>query len=226
MTEPAAIILLSILAGTVALDTTAAFQMMFSQPLVAGTCAGLILGHPETGLLMGTALQLVWVAALPVGGALFPDTGPAAVVGVGLAVLLISKGTAAGWAISSGLFVALGVAEAGRLLTVRLRRQNVRLAEKALSSVESGDPGGVHRAILQALGFRFMSIALLSAVVLVVTVPLLAKLFRGASLSEFPALLWAVPIAAGTILLVARGRFERVLLGAGVVVGVLVVAVT
>ena len=67
---------------------------------------------------------------------------------------------------------------------------------------------------------------LLTFAVLVITVPLLAKLCRGASLSEFPALLWAAPIAAGTVLLVARGRFERVLLGAGVVVGVLVVAVT
>ena len=226
LTEPVAIILLSILAGAVALDTTAAFQMMFSQPLVAGTCAGLILGHPETGLLIGTALQLVWVAALPVGGALFPDTGPAAVVGVGIAVLLISRGTAGGWAVSSGLFVALGVAAAGSIVTMRLRRQNVRLAEKALSSVEKGDLGGVRRAILQALGFRFMSAAVLSAVVLVVTVPLLARAFHGVVLSEFPALLWAAPIAAGTILLIARGRFERVLLGVGVLVGVLMVAVT
>ncbi len=225
MTEPMAIILLSILAGAVALDTTAALQMMFSQPLVAGTCAGLILGHPETGLLIGTALQLVWVWALPVGGAQFPDTGVAAVVGAGLAVLLISRGTAAGWAVSSGLFVALGVATVGRVVTVRLRRQNIRLAEKALSSVERGDLGGVRRAILQALGFRFMSATLLSLAVLVITVPLLAGVFGGVVVREFPALAWAAPVAAGTMLVIARGRFERVLLGAGVLVGVLMVAV-
>ena len=96
MIEPLTIVLLSILAGAVALDTTAAFQLMFSQPLVAGTCAGLIVGYPEVGLLVGTVLQLVWVGTLPVGGTPFPDTGLAAVVGAGLAALLISRGTADG----------------------------------------------------------------------------------------------------------------------------------
>jgi PTS system mannose-specific IIC component len=225
LTEPLAIVLLSILAGAVALDTTAVLQMMFSQPLVAGTCAGLILGQPETGLLIGTALELVWVGVLPVGGAVFPDTGPASVVGVGLAGLLISQGTAGGWAISSGLFVALGVAALGRLLTVKLRRLNVRLAEEALSSVERGDLGGVRRAILRAVGFRFTSVAVLSAAVLALTVPFLGRVFEGVAVGEFPALLWAAPIAAGTILAVGRGRFERVLLGAGFLAGVLVVAV-
>ncbi len=225
MTEPLAIVLLSILAGAVALDTTAALQMMFSQPLVAGTCAGLILGHPETGLLIGTALELVWVAARPVGGALFPDTGPASVVGVGLAGLLISQGIASGWAIPLGLVAAFGVAALGRLLTVKLRRLNVRLAEEALSSVERGDLGGVRRAILRAVGFRFISVAVLSAAVLVIAVPLLGRILRGVAGAEFPVLLWAAPIAAGTILAIARGGFERVLLGAGFVAGVLMVVV-
>ncbi len=225
MTEPLAIALVSILAGAVGLDTTAAFQMMFSQPLVAGTCAGLMLGHPELGLLIGTALELVWVAALPVGGALFPDAGPASVVGVGLAGLLTSQGTAAEWAIPLGIFTALGVAVLGRLLTVKLRRLNVYLAEEALLSVEKGDLAGVRRAVLRAVGFRFMSVAFLSAAVLVVAVPVLGSILRGVAGAEFPALLWAAAIAAGTILGVARGRFERVLLGAGFLIGVLLVAV-
>ena len=225
MTEPLAIALVSLLAGAVGLDTTAAFQMMFSQPLVAGTCAGLMLGHPELGLLIGTALELVWVAALPVGGTLFPDAGPASVVGVGLAGLLTSQGTAEEWAIPLGIFVALGVAALGRLLTVKLRRLNVYLAEEALSSVEKGDLAGVRRAVLRAVCFRFVSVALLSAAVLVVAVPILGSVLRGVAGSKFPALLWAAAIAAGTILGIARRRFERVLLGAGFLIGVLLVAV-
>lgn len=53
--ELAVIILLG---GIVATDTTAAFQVLVSHPLVACTLAGLVLGDLKAGLSMGVLLEL------------------------------------------------------------------------------------------------------------------------------------------------------------------------
>ena len=50
----------------VGMDTTAAFQIMVSQPLVACTLLGWMVGDPVTGALVGVVTQLLWMGKLPV----------------------------------------------------------------------------------------------------------------------------------------------------------------
>lgn len=79
------LLLLVLLGGLVALDGTALGQFMVSRPLVAATLAGGLLGDPMSGLVVGGVLELFYLSVLPVGGARFPEGGPAAVVGAATA---------------------------------------------------------------------------------------------------------------------------------------------
>ena len=57
----------SLLGAFCALDRTAAFQIMFSRPLIAATLGGVLAGNWEIGLLIGASLELYFLSEIPVG---------------------------------------------------------------------------------------------------------------------------------------------------------------
>lgn len=219
MSDVAAIAALAVLAGGLSLDATAAFQIMVSQPLVAGVLAGALLGEPATGLAVGTTLQLVWVGVMPVGAAQFPDATVGAVVGVGVAWSLLQHGGQSGWPLALGVISGLVVAAVGQRLVRALRRFNVRLSDMASARAEHGDASGVTRAVSLGVAARFVCGAGLAAASLGVLVPLLRALPVLEGTRGFPAVLWAAPVAAASIAARPRAGLERVLLAAGFAVG-------
>jgi len=62
------LILIFIVGGIVALDTTAFYQSMISQPLVVCTFFGFIWGEVYTGAVLGIILEMIWLKLIPVGG--------------------------------------------------------------------------------------------------------------------------------------------------------------
>ena len=110
---------LAFLGGLLALDATSVGQFMVSRPLVAGTLAGWWLGDPALGLEMGAVFELFHVAGVPAGGSRVPESGPASVVAVAVAM---SAGGLAGLAL--GLLAGIAVAEMGGM-TVGLQRHGV-----------------------------------------------------------------------------------------------------
>ena len=91
------IFILSALGALLSLDATAVGQMLISQPLLACPIIGLVLGDLQTGLLVGTLLQLIWVGKLPVGGS-NPSLGTAllGIFTVGLVIIYQGGGIQAG----------------------------------------------------------------------------------------------------------------------------------
>ena len=110
---------LVLLGGLLALDATSVGQFMVSRPLVAGTLAGWLLGDVALGLELGVILELFHLAGVPAGGTRVPETGPASVVAVSVA---LSAGGFAGLAL--GLVAGLAVAELGGM-TVGVQRHLV-----------------------------------------------------------------------------------------------------
>jgi mannose/fructose/N-acetylgalactosamine-specific phosphotransferase system component IIC len=78
--EPSTWVLLILLGGWVAADSTSMGQLMVSRPLVAATLAGWIAGDPVAGAAAGLILELFHLTVLPVGAARYPEGGPPAVV--------------------------------------------------------------------------------------------------------------------------------------------------
>jgi PTS system mannose-specific IIC component len=70
----------------VGLDTTAAFQIMVSQPLVACSLLGWMMGDPVMGAMVGVVTQLLWMGKMPVGAATFPDGNLGSLVAAALVI--------------------------------------------------------------------------------------------------------------------------------------------
>lgn len=102
---------------------------MVSRPLIASTLTGWWLGDPALGLEIGAILELFHLAGVPAGGSHVPESGPASVVAVAVAM---SAGGVAGLAL--GLVAGLAVSEIGGM-TVGLQRH---LVARFLGRVEAG----------------------------------------------------------------------------------------
>lgn len=113
--EPTALALLLLLGGWVAVDATSFGQFMISRPFVAAALAGLVVGEPAAGALIGLLLEAFHITVLPVGAARYPEGGPPAVVVGAFAPLLTNAPGAAltalvffvGWAWLGGQSVHL-----------------------------------------------------------------------------------------------------------------------
>lgn len=85
-------LLIALIGGIVDLDSTATWQFMISQPIVAAPLTGLFLGNIfgeaavglKLGLMVGTILQLIWIEQLPLGMNVPPDAALASVLSVAL----------------------------------------------------------------------------------------------------------------------------------------------
>jgi PTS system mannose-specific IIC component len=239
-------ILLALLAGWAAADTTAALQVMAGQPLVAGWLAGLLLGEPLTGLGMGILLQLLWSRLAPVGAAAFPDVGPGTVSGVLSAVLVKGGGPietpllslargSGGTALLVGLFVALAAARFGQMLTILLRKDNARLAWAAdraaargsFAGVEWENSIGVFRSFLRGIVIFTVSTAALF-VLSHVARAIAGGSVRAADLSApnpgVAAFLW-FGILLSTSVLWRGGRRDWLVLLSGGAIGVLLTVI-
>lgn len=134
------------------LDLVTVLQAMVARPLVAGTVAGVIVGDAATGVLVGMVLELFALEVLPVGGARYPDFGPAAVAGTAAAA------NAPLAEIGPGLAVGLLVAYVGDWSIVALRRWNTTRVRAAAAGLDAGDLrvmsgvqlGGIARDALRA----------------------------------------------------------------------------
>ncbi len=62
------------LAALINIDRQACGQFMFSRPLIAGLIMGLFLGTPMAGIWLGVSLELLWLAVLPLGGTIPPNS--------------------------------------------------------------------------------------------------------------------------------------------------------
>jgi mannose/fructose/N-acetylgalactosamine-specific phosphotransferase system component IIC len=80
---------LVVLAGVLAIDDRAGWQGLFSQPLFASLIVGLVVGRLEAAMAVGLAMELVWLAILPMRGARRPDGVAGAIVGAGTASMLL-----------------------------------------------------------------------------------------------------------------------------------------
>lgn len=142
-----AALLIAIIGGIVDLDSTATWQFMISQPIVAAPLTGLFLGSMygeaaaglKMGLVIGTILQLLWIEQLPLGMNVPPDAALASVLSVALGFLAgHSFETYAQrevcYTIALLLSVALGLL--GRSLDMFVRRLNTNIDSWVSQKVE------------------------------------------------------------------------------------------
>ena len=137
------LLMVSLVGGLVAVDTTAAWQVMICRPIVTGPVVGLLLGDLQTGLFMGALMELMWAGAVPVGASVFPDSNVASAVAVAMAVKFQSQVNTPYFAILISTLYSVPVAFIGCKLIVFMRRRNSALMERALKFAREGKVRGV-----------------------------------------------------------------------------------
>jgi mannose/fructose/N-acetylgalactosamine-specific phosphotransferase system component IIC len=131
--------IVALIGGLVALDTTAGPQVMLSQPIVACPMLGLLLGDLQTGLLFGTALELIWIGTVPAGASRFFDSNMAAVAAAGAAIWAMQRcDIARPNAVLLSLGVVLPIGLLGSRMTVAVRKLNSHLIQRADRAARSG----------------------------------------------------------------------------------------
>lgn len=126
-------VLLILLGGWIASDSTSVGQLMVSRPLIAATLGGLVVGDPMGGAILGLILEALHLTVLPFGAARYPEMGPAAVAAAAVlaghtsssALVLVAVIFALAWGWVSGMSIRV------------LRQFNVRIALRASATKNS-----------------------------------------------------------------------------------------
>jgi PTS system mannose-specific IIC component len=132
--------------GVVAgIDLVSVLQSMVARPLVAATVAGVLVGKPVAGVLVGMMLELFALEVLPVGGARYPDYGPAAVAGT------VAAAGGGPETLGVGVVVGLLVADTGAWSIQALRRWNTQRVRAAAAALDAGDFRAIQRTQLAGI---------------------------------------------------------------------------
>ncbi|MBI2073981.1 MAG: PTS sugar transporter subunit IIC [Gemmatimonadetes bacterium] len=199
------------------LDLASLGQLMVGRPLVAGTVAGLLIGDPAAGAMVGMTLELFALDLLPMGGARYPDYGPAAVAGVATAA-----GVPGVLGLGPAIAVALVVGYLGEQAVQVVRRGNSADARRNRVGLDAGDVACLRRVHLRGLlrdAARALLMTLLGLALAWVARRWLPLSLRGTVLVGTVAVGAALAVAAtGALRLGGRGA-ARAWLAAGLVAG-------
>ncbi len=146
----------------VGLDLVSVAQLMIARPLVAGTVAGVLVGDPAAGAVMGAVFELFALEVLPVGGVRYPDYGIGAV-----AAAALLAGTPGVLGFGLAVAVGLGVAALGQEGIHVVRRLNAADVRRWRDRLEAGDPSALRAVHLRGLARDAVRALLLTVVGLV-----------------------------------------------------------
>lgn len=144
------------------LDTTAALQILVSQPLISCTILGWLGGNVQLGLHFGLLVQLLWLSQLPVGAAKIPAGNLGSITGIIL--LLQLKTLFQGYQnliILAAIICALFFSYLGAVLHARINNWNTFFFNNALKYLEKGKTGVLGLINVLALFFRFILVVVL-----------------------------------------------------------------
>lgn len=171
------LIIIAIAGGVVAIDTTASWQIIISQPLIACTIVGYLLGNYQIGLIIGILLQLPWLIDIPAGAAYKSDGNMGALISAGLAIHLVehqinTPNISIVFAIACGVLVSW----IGAKLVISMRKRNVIFAYRADEAARVGKYKKITLLNIAGIGSAFTMGAILMIVSFTVGVILLSKL--------------------------------------------------
>lgn len=194
--------LAAIVAGLLGLDAVSFPQGMVARPLVAASLGGLWAGDGGLGLWVGALLEILTLRQVPVGGARYHDTGPAAFA----AGLAYADAGAGPFPLLLATAVGLGFGWIGGW-TVQVQRQlNGRVV--GLLAGAATPPARLVRRHLTAVGLDFARATALGALWIVAARALVLRSSGPAGLDPGAAALLLLAAAAGVgaaLRTVARG---------------------
>ncbi len=222
--------LASLWSGVVALDTTAALQIMVSRPMVGCSIIGLILGNFQVGFTIGILLELLYISELPVGGAKFAEGNVGAASAAAIGILVVRQfPDRVSFIIVCSLLLAIVISWFGGGLVLLMRRLNTKIFD-AVQRKEQLSPMYINfsqvAGILMAFILGFASV-FVSALVFVNLLPILLRhvpVFVDHIMQPVIGGLLAVGCVSLVHIFWTQGG-RRALLAVGVVIGILIIVI-
>lgn len=125
----------AILAGLVSVvgiwDTRIFGNLKLERPLMLGTLTGLVLGDLKTGIILGAALELVFMGAVAVGAAAPPDMILGTVIATAICILK-------GGSVGASLAIAVPIAALGVFIATAVRIFIAQLGHSADKLIDEG----------------------------------------------------------------------------------------
>ncbi len=206
--------------GIVGLDTTAAWQVLFSHPLISCSLIGLAFGEPQMGLFFGIIFELIWFYDMPMGGARFPEGNVGSFLGLMLLLTFQDiPDIPDGWLLLIGIVYTVAASYLFGATIVWMRKQNLKLVLRADRSAAEGDAqkvGRMHRlGVLHAyLHGAVWSLLLYLPGILAVRLALpLIRRMRPLNVEMLQTLMLGVGMAVMFQLFLSRRRGWHLLLG-------------
>ena len=146
----------SVIGGILCLDRIF-LQVMVSRPVVAGTLTGFILGHPQTGLVSGALVELLWIDRSPFGTVIPPNDSIASII---IAASTIISGKILGHssreliAVAVLLFIPLGIL--GKQIDILVMGANEKVSRDAFDDAEAGRDEEISRKQISGLIKTFL----------------------------------------------------------------------
>ena len=224
MIEAGPLALLIVLGGVVGLDGVSFPQAMISRPLVSATIGGAVCGNPAAGLLVGVLLECFALETMPFGASRYPEWGPASLVAGVVAAVPGGDPATSARLIPFAVVVGLGGAMlAGRTL-IWLRRINLAVATRRRDAIAAGEASAIVGLQRIGLAVDFLRAAAVTAVFLLVLLPVRDAVGAASGASGALAVAVAGTLAVG----VGGGAFWKVVhttrgyawwMAAGVIIG-------
>ena len=108
---------------------------VLGRPLISGLLIGLVLGDVQTGIIVGAAVQTVFIAMVTPGGTMPTDLNAASFIGVGLGIAAVKSGSTVEAAVS----IATAMGAVGIILHNGVAILNTGFNERALKAIEAGN---------------------------------------------------------------------------------------
>ena len=215
-------LVLILLAGIVAMDTTSGPQLLISEPIISCLVIGMLFGKPQAGLMLGMFFQLLWLGYMPLGAVSFIDGNMAAFIST-TSLFTAEKvfeftETLSKAAVIPAMFYGVFVGFSGLYLTGIIRRRNSRRSEILLLQLETGEIPSIARWHFVGVGLSFLR----GVAMAIVLVPIGTLLFG--LLLYFPVILvkgmylassiiWGSVAASSIMLYIIKGKKTALIMG-------------
>ena len=113
------VLLISLIAGLLAVDDRAGWQSLLGEPVFAAIIIGAVTHQMAAALMAGVALQLVWLSIGAARGTRRPNTVVGGVVGIASACLVLKHtgDTRTAFVVAAAVFFGLLAGEAGAVIS-------------------------------------------------------------------------------------------------------------
>jgi len=141
----------SVIGGMICLDRIF-LQIMVSRPVIAGTLTGCLLGYPQTGLITGAMVELLWIDRSPIGTMVPPNDSIASII-ISASTIISAKilGHSSRELIALAILLFLPLGLLGKQMDILVMGANERMSREALGDAEAGRDDEISRKQIAGL---------------------------------------------------------------------------